>query len=90
MSVDVFLALVLAAFAAGMVALAAGGYAVQQRTGKPPTGRQTATITVVAAALVLVVVHAAWPDPPVRPILVVPATSAPPDPLAGFDQSELP
>lgn len=81
----------MAAGAAGVLVLAAGIVFVVGQTGSLPRTRDAMTIVVAVSGMVLVVVMALWPEMPADPVRVTPTTyGPPPDPLAGFDQSELP
>lgn len=81
----------MAAAAAGVLVLAGGIVFVVGQTGALPKTRDAMAIMVAVGALVLVVVTVMWPESPADPVRVTPTTyGPPPDPLAGFDQSELP
>lgn len=85
------LGIIMAAGAAGVLVLAAGIVFVVGQTGALPRMRDAMAIMLAVGGMVLVVVMVMWPDMPADPIRVTPTTyGPPPDPLAGFDQSELP
>lgn len=91
MTIGVALAVVMFAGVVGVLVLAVSVHMVGRVTGRLPTVRQTMAIVVVVAAIVLAVLTAVWPDVPAEPVMVVPTTyGPPPDPLAGYDPSELP
>jgi hypothetical protein len=85
------LGIIMAAGAAGVLVLAAGILFVVGQTGALPRTRDAMAIMMAIGGVVLVVVMAMWPEMPADPVLVTPTTyGPPPDPLAGYDSSELP
>jgi uncharacterized membrane protein len=79
------------AIAFGVFVLVAGVCLVIRHTGALPRTRDAMVIMMTVAGTVLAFMTVMWPDVPADPVLVTPTTyGPPPDPLAGFDQSEVP
>lgn len=91
MSTGAALTVVMSAGVIGVLTLVGGVGLVARVTGRLPTTRQTMSILVAIGVAMLVVVVVVWPEAPADPVLVTPTTYGPsPDPLAGYDASELP
>lgn len=89
MSIEGALATIMVAGLLGMLALMAGlHWSIRTRGRAPSIGEAMVLLTGVAAVMVGVLMIV-WPEAGASPILVDPGAT-PADPLAGYDQSELP